>query len=129
LRVHARLVPATEPIKYLPGTNAEAYVRNQACILTNGTLTRALPTQRPTHIVQAAVAAATPANPRIPVIEVLPDIEFVTTSTVAIAPTVVGVAVTLHTDAVAVTGTTASGVFTITHTSNAVGGVVRGIFR
>lgn len=129
MRLFSRLFPATPPLRYLPGTNAEAYVANQACVLTNGRLTRAGATQRPTHITQAAIPAATPANERIPVIDVTPDMEFETRSTVAIAATGVGVAVTLHTDGVAVTGTTVSGVFTITHTSNAINGLVRGMFR
>lgn len=128
MRVSARLVPATEPVKYLPGTNAEAYLRHQACKLVNGTLTKAAATDIPTHVTLAAVAAATPANTRIPVIEVTHDMEFETRSTAAIPVTDVGAKVTLHTDGVQVTGTKVSGVFTITYTSNAIGGLVRGMF-
>lgn len=119
-----------EPIEYYPGTDAEAYVRGEALVLTNGKLTKAGATATPQFICLQVVAAATPAKQDIAVIRTKEETEFVTKSTATVAATLIGQKVTMDTTATQVTATTTSGVFEISATDGVTGGgVVRGYFR
>lgn len=124
-RVITRQMATTEPYRKLPGTNAVAYTRGMALVLTAGKLAKAGPTVKPTHIAVADVAAATPAS-EVPVFAIQPDMEFETESSATVAETLVGSKVTLGADGASVTATTTDGVFTITHTDGAK--AVRGRF-
>lgn len=122
-RVISRQMATTEPYKWLPVTADEAITQGEALVLASGKLTKCGATTKPTHIAVADIAAN---SGDAPVIVVLPDMEFAVDATATVAATLIGTAVTLHTDALSVTATATSGVFTITATDGAK--AVRGRF-
>ncbi len=113
------LTVGSEPHKYLPGTDGEAYTRGQALIESSGTLTLCPATTVAQYICQKDVAAATPANQNIPVSVIRETDEISVKSTATVAATLIGSKVTLHTDGLSVTATTTSGVFRIKETDGA----------
>ncbi len=112
------------------GTANEAFTYGEALVLSNGLLTKAGATVKPSYICLKDVAAmgADVSVNNIPVITVTENLEFETTSTAAILPAAIGTKVTLHTDGLKVTATATNGVFTILETSNEIGGICRGKF-
>lgn len=105
-----RDIADVEPIIRLPG--AASLVLGSVAKLTSGSLAKAGATDFPTHVIMGPQAA----DGTYPVIRILPTTEFATEATATVATTLVGQKVTLNTDALSVTATTASGVFTITTT-------------
>lgn len=115
------------PLEYYLMTDNEAVVMGEALKMTNGRLTKAGATDIPEFVSMRAQAAENPAKTPIPVIRVTEIDEYETTSTAAVAATLVGQKVTLHTDGAQVTNTTTSGVFLISATDGV--SKVRGYFR
>lgn len=111
-----RLISDVEPFDRLPVTSGETYARGEALVLTSGTLTKCGATVKPKYIVYNPTPDA---QGKLLVIKVQPWIKFKTTSTATVAATLIGSAVTLHTDGLKVTATTTSGVFTIRDTDGA----------
>ena len=99
-------VPAFE---YLP---CSAIVPKVGMALTQsgGNLVLAAGTNKPAYISMCERDAACTAGDLIPVIRVTPDIVFETTAQAALTAVKPGDRVTLHTDGLQVTATTASGV-------------------
>ena len=108
-------------------TDGEAATLGEALKLVSGRLTKAAATDTPEFIALRTQAAESPSKTIIPVIRVTEVDEFETTSIAAVASTLVGQKVTLHTDGLQVTATTTSGVFTISSTDGV--SKVRGYFR
>ncbi|MEG1012443.1 MAG: hypothetical protein RSD27_10360 [Ruthenibacterium sp.] len=109
-----------EPTAYLPG--ADGLVAGEAAVLTAGALAKCGASVKPTHI---AMGTKNKAG-RYPAIRVLPTTVFEAPCSAAIAA--VGSIVTIGADALSVTATTASGVFTVEDTENAADTMVRGRF-
>jgi len=110
----------TQPIQYMIGTNAEAFVLGEILTASSGVLTKAgvdsTGTQK--YICMAAVTGAT-GIANVPVIQLRQDLQFEATSTATVAATLVGTAVTLDASATTVTATTTNGVFVIDKTDGA----------
>lgn len=109
--ISRRLTGSVPPIEYYDGS--EVCVLGEALKLTGGKLAKAGATDKVSFI---CAGPAREHDKKIPVIRVTPNIEFKTTSTATVADTLIGTAVTLHTDGLQVTATTESGVFTISGT-------------
>lgn len=105
-----RDIADVEPIIRLPG--AASLALGSVAKLVSGSLAKAGATDTPTHVIMGPQAA----DGTYPVIRILPTTEFATEATATVATTLVGQKVTLNTDALSVTATTSSGVFTITTT-------------
>jgi len=115
--VKYRDVADVEPILHrLPVTAEETYTIGEALVLSSGALTKCGATAKPQYI---AMSATADSNGKLAVIPVLVTTHFETTSTATIAATLIGSAVTLHTDGLTVTATTTDGVFTIDETDGA----------
>ena len=99
----------TPPIKYLPVTSGEDVVLGEALVLSSGKLTKCGATAKPAFI---AVGPKNTAG-EAPVIAVQDYMTFETTLQAAGSGLTIGSKVTLHTDGLQVTATTASGVATI----------------
>lgn len=122
--VSKRLVADVEPTQYLPG--ADGLTLGSAAVMASGALAKCGATAKPDYIIEGPKNA----DGNYPVIAVLPTTQFETKVSATVATTVIGSAVTLDTDALGVTATTASGVFTVEMTDAAAGGgVVRGRFK
>lgn len=112
-KIARRAVDDVEPfIHNLPITASESYSLGEALVLSSGKLTKCGATAKPTHICMGPVNE----NGCLPVIAVVPTTYFEVPATATVAATLIGSAVTLHTDGLQVTATTASGVFTIDET-------------
>lgn len=117
------------PFEYEQLTDAEASSLGEGFVLTSGKLTKVGATATPQFIAAAAASAATPGA-KIPVWRVDELQEWTTQSNATVATTLIGAKVTLHTDGLLVTATTASGVFEISETDGATTtSNVRGRFR
>lgn len=117
------------PFEYRQLTDAEAAALGEALVLTNGKLTKCGATATPQFIAAAAASAATPGA-TIAVWRVDEVTQWTTQSNATVATTLEGSKVTLHTDGLYVTATTASGVFEISETDGATtNSNVRGRFR
>ena len=99
-------VGQTPPIKYLPMTDGESVALGEALVLSAGKLTKCGATAKPAYI---AVGVKNTAGD-VPVIAVQSYMEFGTTLQAAGDALKKGDKVTLHTDGLQVTATTASGV-------------------
>ena len=115
-----RDIADVEPFEHQPG--AAGLARGSAAVLTAGSLAKCGATAKPSHIIMGPADS----NGLYPCIRVQPTTVFETTSTAAVASA--GAKVTLNTDALSVTATTADGVFTVDYTENKANGVVRGRF-
>lgn len=113
LKLVNRLITFSEPVEQYLGTNSEAYTFGEALVLTSGRLTKCGATATPEFVALKAQAAEATAVTPIPVIRVMEDMIFETTSTATVATTLLGAKVTLHTTGGEVTATTSSGVATI----------------
>jgi len=119
---------ASDPFEYYKMTNAEAVTLGEGLVQTSGRLTKVGATANPEFIALKTAAAGTDVE--IPVVRVDDEREWETTSTATVADTLVGSKVTLHTDGLQVTATTASGVFLISSTDGATTtSRVRGYFK
>lgn len=126
--VSSRLRVDIEPFEEYLMTDSEAATRGEALVLTSGRLTKCGATATPQFIAVQDVTAGT--DQKCKVIRVTEDTEFTTTSTATVAVTLIGNSVTLHTDGLTVTATTASGVFEISKTDGATtNSKVHGYFR
>ena len=117
-------VGTTAPFQYLPAAAGETVSAGEALVLSGGKLTKCGATAKPAYI------AVGPADEHgsVPCVEVYPHMQFATTFSAAPASGTtlhVGDRVTLHTDGMQVTATTASGVAVLKEiTEAAAGGAV-----
>lgn len=119
-RIANRAVGDVEPLEHLDG--ADGLALGMAAVMTTGALAKA--TAKPTHIVMGPKDG----RGKYPALRVLPTTVFETVASAKVGGSVIGSAVTLSTDALGVTATTASGVFTITATDEDANSIVRGYF-
>jgi hypothetical protein len=98
-----------QPWEYLPAGAITPKI-GMALVQSGGNLALATGTTKPTYICMADYDAAVTAGTIIPVTRVLPDQIFETTNSASLSGVTVGAKVTIHTDALQVTGTTTSGV-------------------
>ena len=98
-----------QPWEYLPAGAITPKI-GMALVLSSGNLALATGTTKPTYISMANYDAALTAGTIIPVIRALPDQIFETTNSASLSGVNVGAKVTIHSDALQVTGTTSSGV-------------------
>lgn len=116
--------------EYYLMTNNEAVAKGEALVQTNGRLTKCGADETPQFIAQKTQAAEATSVTPVPVIRVTEMQEWETEANATAAVTLIGNAVTLHTDGLVVTATTTNGVFTLTYTDGVTdGGKVRGYFR
>jgi hypothetical protein len=108
--VHRRDIADVEPFIRLPGAASLAF--GSVAKLVSGSLAKAGATDMPTHVIMGPRGD----DGMYPVIKILPTTEFATEASATVAATLVGQKVTLNTDALSVTATTSSGVFTIDST-------------
>jgi len=112
MKLHTRDINSSEPLKYVAETNEEVYAVGEVLKVASGALTKNAETDAsPKYISQAAGTGVT--GGLHPVIEIQPDMQFETTfysASTAAGTVVVGDKVTLHTDGVQATFTTASGI-------------------
>lgn len=101
-------VGLTPPIEYMEVTSGESVALGEALVVTAGKLTKCGATAKPAY-----VAVGPGVDGTAPVIKVQDYMAFETTLAAAGADLKVGSVVTLHTDGMQVTATTASGVATI----------------
>lgn len=106
-----RDIADVEPFIRLPG--AASLALGSVAKLTSGSLVKSGETDFPTHIIMGPQRSS---DNTYPVIRILPTTEFETEATAVVASTLVGQKVTINTDALSVTATTSSGVFTIDST-------------
>lgn len=106
------------PFEYEQMTNSEGASLGEGLVLTSGRLTKVGATAKP-QFVAAADAEATNPGAVIPVWRVDALQEWTTQSMATVAATLIGAKVTIHTDGMLVTATTASGVFEISETDGA----------
>ena len=119
-----------DPFEYYLGTNSEDYALGEALVQASGRLTKCGATATPEFICMKTQVAEAVAVTPIPVIRVREDVEYSTTSIATVAATLIGSKVTLHTDGLACTATTTSGVFLISATDGAAtNSNCRGYFR
>jgi len=109
----------SQPVEVLLGTNSEAYVEGEALSITSGRLTKCAATTTPEGIALKTQAAEATAITPLPFLRVMEDHKYSVKSTATVAATLVGNKVTLHTDGLLTTATTASGVATIISTDGA----------
>lgn len=122
-KIAYRRVADVSPFVYLPG--AAGLTLGMAANLTSGALAKCAATTKPTHIIMGPQRE----DGNYAAIEVNDNIVFETTSTATVAQSVVGSPVTLATDALTVTATTASGVFKVLTTDGAAtNSTVTGVF-
>jgi hypothetical protein len=114
-------------LEYYLMTDNEAVTLGEALVQTNGRMTKCGATATPEFISMRTQVAEATSKTQIPVVRVTEVDEFAVPSTAAVGSALVGQKVTLHTDGLQVTNTTASGVFEITSTDGV--SKVRGIFR
>lgn len=111
MKINKRNITSSEPLKMLPVTDSEALVIGEALKLATGKLTKAGGTDTPEFIAMSSVSAGTGNEAQV--IQIEKDMEFLTTlysATTAAGTIVIGDKVTLHTDGIQATFTTASGV-------------------
>ena len=121
--VYSREISDVEPLHRING--ATGLSLGMAVTMTAGSLEKCGATSVPTHIIMGDRNS----DGTYPAIRVLPTTVFETTASATLASSNVGSKVTLGTDALTVTATTTSGVFTVDYTDGATsGGVVRGRF-
>ena len=115
------------PWEYLPCDDIAISV-GMALAMSSGHLVKATGTTKPTYISMTDATVATDGD-LVPVIRVDSGIIFETTNTAAMSGVGIGAKVTLHTDGLQVTATTASGVAEVVSKDAAAdagsGGVVR----
>lgn len=121
--VYSREIADVEPILILKG--AAGLSLGMAAKLTAGQLEKAAATDKPTHIIMGPARAAG-EELVYPAIRVLPTTLFSVPAAEAVDA--VGKTVTLGSDALTVTNTAESGVFTVTHTQNKANTPVLGYF-
>lgn len=97
------------PIEYLPA-GAITPKMGMALTMSGGNLAIASGTTVPSYVSMVECESALTAGTVIPVIRVLPDMIWETAAQAALTSIKLGDKVTLHTDGLQVTGTTASGV-------------------
>ena len=106
--------------EYLPTKPSESYVEGETLILSNGTLTKASGTTKPTHIAMKTYAAPTANCQALPCFRITENMIFsapVTFSTTANA-VVVGAKLTVYSDGLGVTDVTTGGVATVVDALN-----------
>lgn len=112
-KIAKRTIADVEPIIHnLEGTSGETIELGEVLKLASGKLTKAGATDKPTHL----CVGVADSNGMIPCIKLHPGIYLATDATATVAATLIGSAVTLHTDGASCTATTTSGVFTIDET-------------
>lgn len=121
--VYSREIADVEPILILKG--AAGLSLGMAAKMTAGQLEKAGSTDKPTHIIMGP-GKTVDSDVLYPAIRVLPTTIFAAPSSEAVDT--VGKVVTLGADALSVTNTDTSGVFTVTYTENKANTVVLGYF-
>lgn len=106
-------ITSSEPFEYVPVTGAETYEVGEALKMSGGKATKCGATDKPVYICMGKGDGN-----RVPVVPVLATRRYEVPYT---AKPTVGTKVTLHTDGLQVTATTASGVFEITSINEAEG--------
>ena len=109
----------SQPVETLLGTNAEAYTEGEALVITSGRLTKCAATVTPEAFALKSQAAEATAITPLPFLRVMEDQKYSVRSMATVAASLVGNKVTLHTDGLLTTATTASGVATIISTDGA----------
>lgn len=122
--VYSREIADVEPILILKG--ASSLSLGMAVKMTSGQLAKAAATDKPTHIIMGPAVEGPDSTLLYPAIRVLPTTIFSAPASAAVASE--GSVVTLDSDALGVTGTTTSGVFTVTYTENKANTTVLGYF-
>lgn len=109
-----------QPIQYMEGTNAEAFVLGEILQLTSGVLAIAAVTSAGTqqYVCMADVTGATGIK-NVPVVQLREELQFECTSTATVAASLIGSAVTLSAAATECTATATAGVFVIDKTNGA----------
>jgi len=102
-----------QPWEYLPATGSTKPDIGLACVLSSGKLAKATGTTKPTHICMMEADAAVAAGTIIPCIKIEPDMVFEVTNSASLNGVNIGEAVTLNSNGLQVTATTASGTATI----------------
>ena len=116
------------PMEYLPCGAIQPKI-GLAMTQTGGNLAVASGTTRPTYICMAERKAAVEAGTLIPVVRVGADVIWETVAQAAMTSVKLGDKVTIHTDGLQVTATTASGVAEVVDMEGAeAGSVVRVLF-
>ncbi len=129
-KLASRAFGGSAAIEYLLGTDEEAYTLGEALTLSSGKLTKASGEDIPLFICQKTQAAETTAATPIPVQRVMPNQEYETTFSTTPTSIVVGSIVTISSDGLEITATTADGVFQVSAMDGSDdGSVVRGHFR
>lgn len=108
-KIHHRSINSVEPFEYLEKNAGETVQAGEALSVANGKLTKCAATAKPEYIAQG------PANHKgmVPCIRVLPTTIFEVPAQADQSALSAGSKVTLHTDGLQATATTASGVFTL----------------
>lgn len=94
----------------LPTTASEVYKCGEALVISNGAVTKCGATVKPTHIAGCDYAAPATGQQPIPCVIIQSSYELITTVNADPSALKIGDKVTLHTDGLQVTATTASGV-------------------
>lgn len=97
----------------LPTTASETYLEGEGLVLTSGALTEVGATAKPTHIALKAYVAPATGNLELPVEVVMPHYIYETTFAADGSASVIGTAVTIHSDGSQITATTTNGTATI----------------
>lgn len=114
-KIHHRLIGSVEPFAYLEKTAGETVQAGEALSMTNGKLTKCAAAAKPDYIAMGGENR----QGLVPVIRVLPTTIFEVPAQADQSALPAGSKVTLHTDGLQVTATTASGVFTLTRPAKA----------
>jgi hypothetical protein len=111
---------AQQPIRMMVGTNAEEFVLGEILALSSGVLTKAgVDTDSAQQYVCMATVTGATGIANVPVVQLRKDLQFSVQSMATVAATLIGSAVTLHTDGLLVTATTTKGCFVIDETDGA----------
>lgn len=112
MKLHKYDQISSTPLVYLEPTAAEAYAIGEGLVITTGAATKVGATATPAYLCMGEIAAD--AGVKIPAIRLNADMELGAILSASGASLAIGNKVTIASDGVKVTATTASGVFEIT---------------
>ena len=111
-------------------TDGEGSTLGEVLVQSSGRLTKCGATATPEFLALKTQTAETSSVTPIPVMRLTEEMEFETTSSATVATSLIGAKVTIGSDGLTCTATTASGVFEVTNTNGATTtSTVRGMFR
>lgn len=111
---------ACQPIRLMVGTNAEAFSYGEILALSSGVLTKAaVDTDGAQQYICMGAATGATGVANVPVMQLRRDLQFSVQSTATVATSLIGTAVTLHTDGLSCTATSTKGCFVIDETDGA----------